>query len=106
MKDVYTHFSEIAHKYGKLRTTDREPILMIQKKLRKLTEIKAADIGCGGGRYDIELFDLLGERFSLTCVDLNDNMLKQMTTNLKEHNIKIGSLQNDMGYNTLLVHRC
>jgi ubiquinone/menaquinone biosynthesis C-methylase UbiE len=88
MKEVYTHFSEIARKYGDLRTTDRDPILTIQKKLRKLTEIKAADIGCGEGRYDIELFDHLGERFSLTCVDLNDNMLKQMTINLKGHNIK------------------
>jgi ubiquinone/menaquinone biosynthesis C-methylase UbiE len=88
MKDVNTHFSNIAHKYGDLRTTDRDPILTIQKKLRKLTEIKAADIGCGEGRYDIEMFDQLGERFSLTCVDLNANMLKQMTANLQEHNIK------------------
>jgi len=28
----------------------------------KLTEIEAADVGCGMGRYDVKLFQYLGER--------------------------------------------
>jgi len=88
MKKIHHHFSKIAHKYEDLRTTDLEPILFIKKKLRNLKKIEAADVGCGGGRYDIELIRYLGERLHLTCIDDNENMLKELTRNLKEHKIK------------------
>ncbi len=58
---THHHFSRIAHKYRDVRTTDLEPVLLIKKKLQKLTEIIAADVGCGAGRYDIKLFDHLGK---------------------------------------------
>ena len=88
MKGIYRHFSKIAHEYKDVRTTDLEPILVIKKKLQNLTKIEAADVGCGVGRYDIELFRYLGERLYLTCIDENDNMLTELNENLKKHKIK------------------
>jgi len=88
MNGIHLHFSQIAHKYKDLRTTDSEPILFIKNKLQNLTKIEAADVGCGVGRYDIELFHYLGERLYLTCIDDNQNMLKELTKNLKKHKIK------------------
>jgi len=88
MKRVHSHFSKIAHEYKDLRTTDLEPILFVKKKLQKLTKIEAADVGCGAGRYDVELFHYLGERLHLTCIDDNENMLNELTKNLKEHKIR------------------
>jgi ubiquinone/menaquinone biosynthesis C-methylase UbiE len=78
-----SHFSKIAHKFDDLRMTDLEPILSIKKKLQNLKKIDVADIGCGEGRYDIELFRYLGERLHLTCIDDNKNMLSNLTKTLK-----------------------
>jgi len=88
MKKIYPHFSRIAHRYRDLRTTDVGPTLFIKKKLRKLNTIEAADVGCGVGRYVIELFHHLGERLRLTCIDYNRRMLNELTKNLTKHKIK------------------
>ncbi len=88
MKRIHHHFSRIAHKYEDLRTTDLEPILFIKKKLQHLTRIEVADVGCGVGRYDIKLFNHLGKRLYLTCIDYNKSMLNELTKNLKGHKIK------------------
>lgn len=88
MKEIHHHFSRIAHKYRDLRTTDLEPILFIKKKLQKSLRIKAADVGCGAGRYNLKLFQYLGKRIYLYCIDSNQEMLKQLQDYLKEHKIK------------------
>jgi ubiquinone/menaquinone biosynthesis C-methylase UbiE len=88
MKRIHHHFSRIAHKYEDLRTTDLEPILFIKKKLKHLAKIEAADVGCGGGRYDIELFHHLRKRLYLICIDYNKSMLNELIKNLKEHKVK------------------
>jgi ubiquinone/menaquinone biosynthesis C-methylase UbiE len=88
MKRIHHHFSRIAHKYEDLRTTDLEPILFIKNKLKNLTKIEAADVGCGGGRYDIELHHHLRKRFDLICIDYNKSMLNELIKNLKEHEVK------------------
>jgi len=88
MERTRTHFSKIAHRYKDLRTTDLEPILFIKKRLQHLNKIEAVDVGCGVGRYDIELFHYLGERLYLTCIDDNEKMLDELTKNLKEHKIR------------------
>ena len=88
MNGIHHHFSRVAHEYKDLRTTDLEPILFIKKKLQNLTKIEAADVGCGVGRYDIELFRYLGGRLYLSCIDDNEHMLDELTKNLKEHKIK------------------
>jgi hypothetical protein len=41
-----------------LRTADLLLVSVIKKKLENLAEIEAADVGCGMGRYDIELFHI------------------------------------------------
>lgn len=85
---THYHFSKIAEKYRNLRRTDLEPILYIEKKLRKLTKIEAADIGCGDGRYNLKLFEHLDGRLFLHCVDSNKKMLEQLETYLIQHKIK------------------
>ena len=88
MKEIYHHFSSIAPKYKTLRTTDVQPILLIKEKLQGLTDIDAADVGCGVGRYVIKLFEHLGNRLCLACIDVNKNMLSKLRHNLKEHKIQ------------------
>ena len=88
MKKIHHHFSKIAHKYRDLRTTDLEPILFIKKKLQKYPELVAADVGCGAGRYDLKLFQHLGKKLFLYCIDANKEMLKYLTDFLVKHEIK------------------
>ncbi len=85
---MYDHFSRIAPQYHHLRTTDLEPISFMVRKLNKLPDIKAADIGCGDGRYDRILYRDLGEKLSLTCVDANAMMLEALRKNLIEDSIQ------------------
>jgi ubiquinone/menaquinone biosynthesis C-methylase UbiE len=58
------------------------------RKLDKLPYIKAADVGCGDGRYNRILYRDLGEKLSLTCVDANANMLEALRRNLIEDGIQ------------------
>jgi ubiquinone/menaquinone biosynthesis C-methylase UbiE len=87
MQRTRTHFSRVAHEYKDLRTTDLEPILFIKETLQDQTKIDAADVGCGAGRYDMELFHHLGERLCLTCIDDNEKMLEELVKNLEERKI-------------------
>ena len=80
------HFSQIASIYSQVRTIDYELINYITKKLAFKQTIVAADIGCGDGRYSIKLIEKLRNRLSLTCVDVNYEMLQQiskMTSNFQ-----------------------
>ena len=88
MERTHTHFSKIAHIYKDVRTTDLEPILFIERKLQSLNKIEVADVGCGEGGYDIELFHHLGEGLYLTCIDDNEKMLNELAKNLKERKIR------------------
>src|SRR3989338_5304961 len=88
MKNIHHHFSKIAHKYRDLRTTDLEPILFIKNKLQKYSQITGADVGCGAGRYDLNLFQYLGKKLFLYCIDANREMLKHLTVFLGKSKIK------------------
>jgi ubiquinone/menaquinone biosynthesis C-methylase UbiE len=81
---MYKHFSEIAPAYRTVRITDLEPIQIISQKLNDLTTVKAADVGCGDGRYSLLLFEYLNNLY-LTCIDSNEEMLKQASSYLKGH---------------------
>lgn len=87
MKKAHHHFSSIAHKYKDLRITDVEPILFIKTELGDFGKITGADVGCGAGRYVLELFHHLGKNLYLTCIDYNRIMLNQLTKNLRKHGI-------------------
>jgi ubiquinone/menaquinone biosynthesis C-methylase UbiE len=87
-EDFTRHFSKVAKKYRNLRTTDSEPIAIIVNKLNHLEEIKAVDVGCGAGRYDILLYRYLGDRLELNCLDVNADMLKNLSTYLARHDIR------------------
>jgi len=73
------HFSQVASIYSQIRTIDYELINYITKKLASMSNIVAADIGCGDGRYSIKLIEKLRDRLSLTCVDNNYEMLQQIS---------------------------
>lgn len=77
-----SHFSRIATIYEDLRTMDIEPIIFIRNKLQEFNSLKGADIGCGCGRYTAELLRFVGDNIFLTCVDENEDMLKQLKMNL------------------------
>ena len=81
------HFTNISRSYNDLRTTDPDPVRYIQEKLGARTTINGADIGCGGGRYDLLLLEVLPE-LSLTCTDVNEAMLEEPARLLEGHGHK------------------
>jgi len=68
VKNMYDHFSNVASHYRQVRTTDMEHIAFIKESLSRRTQIKAADIGCGAGRYDLILFQRI-KNLHLTCIE-------------------------------------
>lgn len=85
-KTIQDHFSKIAGYYRRVRTTDLQPIGFISERLKGLKTIKAADIGCGAGRYDLLLFKHLNN-LHLTLIDISESMLKQASGFLRSHSI-------------------
>ena len=86
VEGAHRHFSKIASKYRSLRTTDSEPILHIKKRLNGKSGIRIADVGCGDGRYSLELLKCLGDKCYIHCIDSNENMLKHLKDYLTEQN--------------------
>lgn len=86
-RNIYNHFSKIAPSYRRIRTTDLQPILVIRETLKGLRRIRAVDIGCGAGRYILLLFRHL-KNLHLTCIDINESMLKQASAYLKANGIQ------------------
>lgn len=85
---IENHFMEIAPRYRKLRTTDMEPILFIERELNKADQMHGADIGCGAGRYTLRLAKQLGKKcHSLHCIDKSEHMLIQLKNFFVEHGI-------------------
>lgn len=80
------HFSNLASEYRRVRTTDIDPIVFIKRATKDYDRVKAADIGCGAGRYDLLLFKYLSN-LDLTCIDANEAMLEQLSVYLREHGI-------------------
>ncbi len=87
-KHTYNHFSKIASKYRKLRTTDSEPILFIKNRLNGKSKINLADVGCGDGRYSLKLLQSLDDGCFLHCVDSNEDMLKHLEEYISENQMK------------------
>lgn len=86
MQNIHNHFSKVASIYRRIRTTDVEPIAFIGKTLGKLPEVKASDIGCGAGRYDLLLFQYINN-LHLTCIDINEHMLEKVSEYLRSKGI-------------------
>ncbi len=83
---MYDHFSHVASSYRHIRQTDPEPILFISEGLKGLSHVQAADVGCGAGRYDLLLFQHV-KNLHLTCIDLNESMLQQVSEYLTHHHV-------------------
>jgi ubiquinone/menaquinone biosynthesis C-methylase UbiE len=81
------HFIQIANRYRDLRTTDSEPVEFISKYYKNNQQIVAADVGCGDGRYYKLLFDYLGKRLFLYCLDSNEVMLASLRKYFRTYNI-------------------
>ncbi|MBW1819003.1 MAG: class I SAM-dependent methyltransferase [Deltaproteobacteria bacterium] len=86
VQNMNSHFSRVASVYRHIRTTDGEPIAFISETLKDLPEVKAADVACGAGRYDLPLFHHLNN-LHLTCIDINEAMLEQVSDYLTSHGI-------------------
>lgn len=84
MTQIEKHFTNLSRSYNGLRTTDLEPVRYVQEKLRDRKAVYGADIGCGGGRYDLMLLELV-PGLSLICADANEAMLEE-TVRLLESN--------------------
>ncbi|MDE1861620.1 MAG: class I SAM-dependent methyltransferase [Thaumarchaeota archaeon] len=84
---MYEHFLHIAPTYGMFRTTDLAPVVFIANKMKRLKSGQAADVGCGTGRYGLEISKRVGERFHLFCVDNNTGMLRYLRKNFVENGI-------------------
>lgn len=69
------HFSHVAKYYRHLRATDIAPINFIKKDLASRELTYAVDIGCGAGRYSLNLLQHLDIRH-LLCIDVSEQMLK------------------------------
>ncbi len=86
VQNMNSHFSRVASVYRHIRTTDVEPIAFISETLKDLPEVKATDVACGAGRYDLLLFHHLNN-LHLTCIDINEAMLEQVSDYLTSHGI-------------------
>lgn len=84
---MHDHFSQVATAYNVIRTTDPEPVLYIKNKLKNRQTLCATDIGCGGGRYSLLLFQHL-PGLHLTCNDVNASMVAEAARYLKTHGVK------------------
>lgn len=67
LRKIENHLTKVAPSYRKLRTTDMEPILFIERELSGADRMHGADIGCGAGRYTIRLVKKL-EKMSFTIL--------------------------------------
>lgn len=84
---MHDHFSKLSASYNYVRTTDHEPVLYIKEKLSGKDRIRGADIGCGGGRYDLLLLEAL-PGLHLLCGDINEPMVKETICYLEDHGQK------------------
>lgn len=86
-KRIYDHFSEVSASYNDIRITDLEPILFVKEKLTDRRSIRAADIGCGAGRYSLLLLQHL-PGLDLICNDVNKSMVTETARYLEAHGAK------------------
>jgi len=76
------HFSRVAASYNELRVTDPEPVDLMARSLTGLPPVTAADVGCGTGRYAIELMRRLGDTAFVYFIDRSRHMLEQLRADL------------------------
>lgn len=87
------HFRKIAPLYQSLRITDEEPIIYIVHQLKSLTAIKAADIGCGTGRYTQLLIRHLRDKLTFIYgIDYSAKMLRQFNRRFAKDGIRVVSV--------------
>ncbi len=72
------HFSTVAARYNELRITDPEPVDLIVRSLEGLPYVTSAEVGCGTGRYMMELMRRLGRKLFVYFIDCSHDMLEQL----------------------------
>lgn len=71
-----------------MRITGLALVLFIRDRLRHLSTIEVTDVGCGAGRYGLEMFEYLDEKLHLICLDENQNMLHELNAFLRGRGIE------------------
>ncbi len=93
---MHEHFSKISTSYNIMRSTDVDPILYIREKVKHKETVKAVDVGCGGGRYCLLMFQYI-PGLHLTCTDVNISMITETSRYLKRHGVEnFSTLQVDI----------
>ena len=62
--------------------TDPEPVDLMMRCLAGLSMVTAADVGCGTGRYMVELMRRLGEKLFVYFIDCSKDMLERLRFDL------------------------
>jgi ubiquinone/menaquinone biosynthesis C-methylase UbiE len=83
---IHNHFNKVAADYRRLRTRDEAPVHYVRDAFAGRESVEAADIGCGAGRYDLLFFQHL-PNLHLTCVDVSEGMLAELSRYLAENGI-------------------
>ena len=95
-EQMHEHFSAVAEVYNDVRITDAEPVHAIVRHLGDRPSVRAADIGCGGGRYDLLLSQCLPD-LHLVCMDINPEMLREAARYLRKHGFdRFSAVQSDV----------
>jgi len=72
------HFFTVAVRYGEPRMSDRGPVDHIARFLEGLPYVTAAEVGCGTGRYTLELMGRLGRKLFVHFIDSSEGMREQL----------------------------
>ncbi|MCP4696419.1 MAG: class I SAM-dependent methyltransferase [Gammaproteobacteria bacterium] len=102
--EMYRHFENVSASYNALRTTDEEPIQYIRDQMRNEAGIQGADIGCGGGRYDLLLLQNIPD-LHLICSDVNEAMVQEAAAYLDKHGQKNFSVQTSVASDLRLADK-
>lgn len=78
-----SHFDDVAAHYRNVRFTDHEPIHFIRNHIRGAEPMQGVELGCGTGRYSVELLQTL-PGLHLHCVDTSTAMLEELDRRLKQ----------------------
>lgn len=81
------HFSTIAARYNELRATDSQVVDLMAAALSRHPAITAADVGCGTGRYMVELMSGLGDKIFTYFIDCSPPMLAQLRRDLERRGL-------------------
>ncbi len=84
------HFDNLANRYEKYRSLDKEPIEYLVERL-PLTEVAICELGCGTGRYLSALVDQFAEKGSLITAAVGVDPSQRSLAAAQQNHAKAGT---------------